>query len=59
MALEFRCSEAGAACGWHARAGTEQELVAKVADHVKSKHKVKTVTQTIANYAASVAREKR
>lgn len=54
MAYQFSCRDAGAAgCGWHASAGTEEELLAKVAQHAQKVHKVKNVSSTIANYARS------
>ncbi|MDQ4098073.1 MAG: DUF1059 domain-containing protein [Actinomycetota bacterium] len=58
MAYEFSCKTAGAeGCNWKTRAGTEDELVAKVAQHVQKVHKVKTVSGTIANYARASARQ--
>ena len=58
MAYEFSCKEAGAeGCNFKTRAATEDELVAKVAEHAQKRHKVKNVTATIANYARSAARQ--
>jgi len=58
VAYEFSCRDAGAeGCNWKTRAATEDELVAKVAEHAQKRHKVKTVTATIANYARSAARQ--
>ena len=58
MAWEFDCRTAGAeGCGWRTRAGSEEELIAKVAKHVQTKHKVKNVSSTIANYARASARQ--
>ena len=58
MAYEFSCKDAGAeGCGWKTRAATEDELVAKVAEHAQKRHKVKNVTATIANYARASARQ--
>jgi predicted small metal-binding protein len=51
MAYEFRCRDADHICGWKGRAATEEELLAKLADHVQRVHDVKTVTDTIVNYA--------
>jgi predicted small metal-binding protein len=57
VAYEFSCRTAGAeGCGWKTRAATEDELVAKVAEHARKVHKVKNVTDTIANYARASAR---
>ncbi|MCA1841770.1 MAG: DUF1059 domain-containing protein [Actinobacteria bacterium] len=58
MAYEFSCKDAGAeGCNWKTRAATEDELVAKIAEHAQKRHKVKNVTATIANYARSAARQ--
>ena len=58
MAYEFSCRTAGAeGCGWKTRAATEDELVAKVAQHAQKVHKVKNVTGTIAAYARASARQ--
>lgn len=58
MAYEFSCRTAGAeGCGWKTRAASEDELVAKVAEHVRKTHKVKNVSDTIANYARASARQ--
>ena len=54
---EFSCKAAGAqGCGWSTRATSEEALVAKVADHARRVHRVKTVSDTIAAYALDVAR---
>ncbi|MDQ5874872.1 MAG: DUF1059 domain-containing protein [Actinomycetota bacterium] len=58
MAYEFSCVDAGAACRAHLKADTQEELVEKVADHLKNKHKVQHVTNTLANYAIKVAKER-
>ncbi len=58
MAYEFSCRAAGAeGCGWKTRAASEDELVAKVAEHARKVHKVKNVSDTIANYARASARQ--
>jgi predicted small metal-binding protein len=58
VAYEFDCRTAGAAgCNWKARGGSEEEVIAKVAEHVRKKHKVKNVTDTIANYARAATRQ--
>ncbi|MDQ4131691.1 MAG: DUF1059 domain-containing protein [Actinomycetota bacterium] len=57
QAYEFSCKAAGAeGCGWSTRATTEEELVAKVAEHARRVHRVKTVSKTIEAYAVEVAR---
>lgn len=53
---EFSCKAAGAqGCGWSTRAATEEDLVAKVAEHVRRVHGVKTVSDTLAAYVLTVA----
>ncbi|NNL59214.1 MAG: DUF1059 domain-containing protein [Nitrosopumilus sp.] len=39
MTKSISCSDAGKDCSWSATAGTEDELLSKVAEHVKSDHK--------------------
>lgn len=54
---EFSCAAAGAdSCGWKASATSEDELVAEVARHLKERHDVQHVSNTLAKYAAAVAR---
>lgn len=54
---EFSCAAAGATpCGWSTRAGSEDELVHKVKQHLEQKHDVAHVTGTLAKYARAVAR---
>lgn len=55
---EHSCRRAGAeGCGFTTRATTEDELRAKVAEHARKVHKVKNVTDTIANYLIAAARK--
>ena len=56
MAYEFGCPAAGSACRWTVRGATEEEVLAKVADHAARKHKVKQPTATIMNYLRSTLR---
>ena len=54
---QFSCKAAGAeGCGWVARATSEEELVAKVAEHARFVHGVKQLSRTIETYAVEVAR---
>ena len=39
MTKSIRCSDAGKDCGWSATAETEEELMGKVAYHIKVDHK--------------------
>ena len=53
---EHSCKKAGAgACGFTARAGSEAELRNALADHVRSRHRVPQLTDTIFNYLRAVA----
>jgi predicted small metal-binding protein len=54
---QFRCRDAEHICGWQATAPTEDELLRKLADHVQKVHGVKTVTNTIVNYAKLKVRQ--
>ncbi|HET7488739.1 MAG TPA: DUF1059 domain-containing protein [Acidimicrobiales bacterium] len=48
---EHSCKKAGAeGCGWTIRAGSEEELRAKVTAHARSRHGVQNMTDTIYNY---------
>ncbi|KFM18729.1 hypothetical protein AAA799P11_01019 [Marine Group I thaumarchaeote SCGC AAA799-P11] len=39
MTKSISCSDAGKDCGWSASADTEEELMAKVTEHVLEEHK--------------------
>jgi len=53
---EHSCSKASAAgCGYVVRAGSEEELKAKVAEHARKKHNVQGMTDTIYNYIRDTA----
>ncbi len=50
MAYEFRCADAGAdPCHGSFRAETQQELVQKVADHMRNKHNVQQFSKSLEN----------
>ncbi len=58
MAYEFDCRTAGAVgCNFKARGASEEEVIAKVTEHARKKHRVKNVSDTIANYARSAIRQ--
>ena len=57
MAYEFGCSPAGSACNWKARGATEEEVMAKVAEHARTKHEVAAPTETIMRYLKSTLRQ--
>ncbi len=50
-------SASAVGCGWKARAKSEEELMAKVAEHAQKKHKVGTVGDTMVNYARATIRQ--
>lgn len=53
---EHSCKKAGAgACGFKASASTESELRAALTEHVKKKHNVNGMTDTIYNYLRAVS----
>ncbi len=59
MAYEFRCADAGAdPCHGNFRAETEQELLEKVADHLRTKHNVQNVSKTLQNYILTKTEQK-
>jgi predicted small metal-binding protein len=54
--FEHSCRKAGhGACGYTIRAGSEGELRRALADHVRAKHEVPQLTDTIYNYLRAVA----
>jgi predicted small metal-binding protein len=53
---EHSCAKAGAeGCGYTVRAGSEDELKAKVSEHARKKHNVAGMTDTIYNYIRDTA----
>lgn len=55
MSLEFRCADVGVACRNNAKADTEEELVAAVAEHARTKHGVE-LNDTLIDYARTKVR---
>ncbi len=55
MTLEFRCADVGVACRNAARAETEEELVAAVAEHARTKHGVE-LNDTLVDFARTKVR---
>ncbi len=56
MSYEHSCKKAGAeGCGYTVRAGSEEELKAKVITHAQKKHGVKNMTDTIYSYLRECA----
>jgi predicted small metal-binding protein len=54
--LELRCADLGIACRKTVMAGTEEELVQKVAEHAERRHGVPELNQTLIAYAVKRAR---
>lgn len=53
---EHSCRNAGAVgCGWTTKAGSEEELKSKVAEHARKVHGVKTMSDTIYNFLRTQA----
>ena len=51
LMYEHSCAKAGAeGCGYTVRAGSEDELKAKVIEHARKKHNVQGMTDTIYSY---------
>lgn len=42
--------DAGATCSGHFKASSEDELASKVADHLRTKHKVQNVSKTLQRF---------
>ena len=57
MAKSISCADAGADCSWSATAETEEELMGKVADHVKEEHKELEVTPELVEKVKSLIKE--
>jgi predicted small metal-binding protein len=57
MAYEFGCKTAGSACNYKVRGANEEEVLAKVAEHARKKHKVATATDTIVSYLRATLRQ--
>lgn len=53
--LEFRCADVGVACRNVARADSEEELLARVAEHARTAHGVE-LNATLVDYARSQVR---
>ena len=55
MAKSISCADAGKDCGWSATAHTEEELMKKVAQHVKMEHKdIPLTPENISNIKALI-----
>ena len=57
MVKSISCEDAGANCGWSATAETEDELMAKVAEHVKADHKELQINDELVAKVKSLIKE--
>ena len=57
MTKSISCKDAGADCGWSATAETEDELMAKVQDHVKADHKELEINDELVTKVKSLIKE--
>ena len=57
MTKSISCADAGADCSWSATAETEEELMGKVADHVKEEHKELEVTPELVEKVKALIKE--
>ena len=56
--LNYSCAAAGAdTCGYRIEAENKSDLVRRLAEHLKSVHRVNQPTQTIISYLVKVAEE--
>ena len=55
MVLEFRCKDVGVTCSRVTRADDAEDLVAKVAEHARTKHHVE-LNDTLVDYAVTKVR---
>ena len=55
MALEFHCADVGVACSTVTKAGTKEELLAKVSEHARSAHGVE-LNETLVDFALTRVR---
>ena len=57
MTKSISCVDAGKDCGWSASAETEEELMKKVAEHVKAEHKDLELTPETVKTIKSLIKE--
>ena len=56
MKLTFRCRDVGVVCRATVSAETEEELVAKIAEHAAEAHGVTELSETLVDYAKTKVR---
>lgn len=57
LSYEFHCRDVGAECNGVLSAPQPDELVQKVAGHLRDKHGLKVIPQSIVNLALTVVRQ--
>ena len=57
MTKSISCKDAGANCGWSATSETEDELMAKVQEHVKADHKELEINDELVAKVKSLIKE--
>lgn len=59
MAKEIACHDVVPGCGFMADAATEEELLAKVAEHARAAHGVSEITPELVSKVRGAIKEKR
>lgn len=54
--IQFRCADSGTVCPAVVRASSTEDLERGVAEHFRRLHHVKTPTETLMSYLASLAK---
>ncbi len=57
MTLKFSCKDVGVVCKSSVTAETEEELVAKIAEHAAHAHGVAKLSETLVEYAKTKVEE--
>ena len=57
MPYEFACADAGCVCNEKGSESNPDAIVQKAAAHLQQKHKVKTISGTLANFVTAAIRK--
>ncbi len=57
MPKVFRCRDVGADCDFVARAGTEEEILKKAAEHARTAHNMKEIPEALLTRVRSLIRD--
>ncbi len=57
MAKKFACRDIGMSCGFEARAGSEQELMGKIAAHAKKAHNMSEIDKATMSKVKAAIKE--